>query len=121
MKAKRVVCIASAVLAVGVIIVSVPLLADSGKVEERPVTLDQLPPAVHSTILAEAGDHAIQELEEVRITKIYYEAEWIESGMEVEVKVAPDGTLLDRSTEEPHDEGDDDEDDDEEEDEGDDD
>jgi hypothetical protein len=118
MSAKHVVLIASAVLAVGVIVVSVPLLADGGSVKERPVTLDQLPPAVHSTILAEAGDHAIQELEEVRITKIFYEAEWIEGGMEVEIVVAPDGTVLERSTEDPDDEGDDDEpDDDEDEDE----
>jgi hypothetical protein len=126
---------ATAFLAVAVVALSVPLLADADteheKEQERQVTLEQLPPPVKTTVLKQAGEHSILELEEVRIgEKIYYEAEWMEGDLEVEIQIAPDGTLLGRSTEEPDDEGNDDDDgedqgdagnDDEEDDEGDDD
>lgn len=47
--------------------------------------------------------------EEERIgDELFYEAEWLADGMEVEVQVAPDGTLLGREIEEPDDDEDDD-------------
>lgn len=105
MRARRVVHYATAFLAVGVIGVTAALLACAEKVQERQVTLEQVPPAVKATVLNEAGDHPILELEEVRLgEKIYYEAEWMEGDLEVEIQVAPDGTLLGRLTEEPDDE-----------------
>lgn len=105
MRARRVVHYATAFLAVGVIGVTAALLACAEKVQERQVTLEQVPPAVKATVLKEAGDHPILELEEVRLgEKIYYEAEWMEGDLEVEIQVAPDGTLLGRLTEEPDDE-----------------
>lgn len=114
MRAKRVVLFTTAFLAVGVIGVTAPLLACAEKVQEREVTLEQVPSAVKATVLKEAGDHPILELEEVRLgEKIYYEAEWMEGGLEVEIQVAPDGTLLGRLTEEPDDDDNDDNDDDE--------
>lgn len=112
MRARRVVLYATAFLAVGVIGVTATLLACAEKVQERDVTLEQVPPAVKATVLKEAGDHTILELEEVRLgEKIYYEAEWMEGGLEVEIQVAPDGTLLGRSTEKPGDESNADDDD----------
>lgn len=109
MRARRVVLYATAFLAVGVIGVTATLLACAEKVQERDVTLEQVPPAVKATVLKEAGDHTILELEEVRLgEKIYYEAEWMEGDLEVEIQVAPDGTLRGRLTEEPDDEGNDD-------------
>lgn len=87
------------------------------KIQERQVKLDELPAPVKATILKEAGDHKLNEIEEVRAGKnVFYEAEWIEEGLEVEIRVAPDGKLLGRVTEEPDDEAEDDDDEDDEED-----
>ncbi len=67
---------------------------DKGKTEEK-VTLDQVPAAVKATILKEAGNNAITEIEkETKDGKVVYEAEWKVDGKEVEIKVAEDGTLL---------------------------
>ena len=72
--------------------------------EER-VTLDQVPAAVKATILEEAAGAKITEIErETKNGKTVYEAEFLLNGQEIEIKVAPDGTLLSREAE---DEGDD--------------
>ena len=55
------------------------------KCVERDVTLDELPPAVKAAILDAAGAHKIRELEEVtRPDGVFYEAEWLVDGKEVE-------------------------------------
>jgi uncharacterized membrane protein YkoI len=86
---------------------------------EKEVTIDEIPAAVKTTILAEANGATIQEIEmETEDGKAVYEAEVIIDGQEVDIVVAPDGTLLGKETEgDDDDEGDDDndEDDDEEE------
>ena len=90
---------------------------DKGREEEieRAVTLDQLPAPVKATILKEAGTHTILEIEEVEVgDRLYYDAEWIDNGMEVEISVAPDGMLLERSVGESDEADDDDDDDDDE-------
>ena len=73
---------------------------DDGEVE-REITLDQVPEAAREVILAEAGDHPILEVEEVHVNReIFYEAEWIDDGMEVEIVVTPDGEIVGREVEE---------------------
>ena len=70
------------------------------KEQERKVTLQQLPAPVKATILKEAGKGKIREIEEVtRGSEKFYEAEWIRGGKEVEIKVAPDGKLLNKEVE----------------------
>ena len=90
---------------------SVSALAE-GKKTEKGVTIDQVPAAVKATILKEAGDNKIDEIEEVSIDGevAYYEAEWDSGGKEIEIKVAPNGKLLSREVEDDDDEDDDDED-----------
>ncbi|MHC4403535.1 MAG: PepSY-like domain-containing protein [Planctomycetota bacterium] len=69
--------------------------------QEREVTLKQVPPRVKATILREAGGNEIQEIEEVtRGDDRFYEAAWIKDGKEVEIKVAANGKLLGKETEE---------------------
>jgi hypothetical protein len=78
---------------------------------ERSVTLEELPPAVKATILKEAGTHKVRDIEEITLPdRVFYEAEWKVDGQEIEIKVAPDGTLLRSDAED--DDGDDEEDDD---------
>lgn len=77
---------------------------------EKEVTIDQVPVAVKATILAEANGATIQEIEmETESGKTVYEAEVIIDGQEVDIVVAPDGTLLGKEIEdEDDDEGNDD-------------
>ncbi len=83
---------------------------DDGEDEQR-VSLDQLPPAVKATILAEAKGAQIKEIErETTRNGAVYEAEWVENGHDVEIKVAPDGKLLKREVEQEDDADDDDDD-----------
>ncbi len=84
--------------------------AGGGRKTEKDVTIDQVPTAVKATILKEAGDHKIEEIEEVsRDGKVvYYEAEWKADGKEIEIEVAPDGKLLSREVEDDDDDDDDD-------------
>jgi len=72
-----------------------------GKKTEQQVTLEQVPPKVKATILKEAGENEIEEIEKVSLGKkvLYYEAEWMEGENEVEIKVAPSGKLLDKEVE----------------------
>ena len=68
--------------------------------EEVDVTLDQVPDAVRQTILREAAGATITEIErETRNGKTTYEAEFMSNGREIEIKIAPDGTVLKRETE----------------------
>jgi uncharacterized membrane protein YkoI len=92
--------LAAGVLVLGLVAAGAVYAEESkGKTEEK-VTIDQVPAAVKATILKEAGDHKITEIEkETRDGKTIYEAEWIADGKEVEIKVAEDGTLLGKETE----------------------
>ena len=80
-----------------------------GKKTEKDVTIDQVPAAVKATILKEAGDNKIEEIEEVsRDGKVvYYEAEWKSGGKEIEIKVDPSGKLLSKEVEDDDDDDDD--------------
>ncbi|MBN1509656.1 MAG: PepSY-like domain-containing protein [Sedimentisphaerales bacterium] len=83
---------------------------DDGEDEQR-VSLDQLPPVVKATILAEAKGAKIKEIErETTKNGAVYEAEWVENGHDVEIKVAPDGKILKREVEQEDDADDDDDD-----------
>ena len=85
-----------------------PQPVDQGE-QERDVTIDEVPAAVKATILKEAGDNEIEEIEEETKNGVTtYEAEWHEGGKEIEIKVAPDGKLLAREVEDEDDDDDDD-------------
>jgi hypothetical protein len=63
--------------------------------DEKKVTIDQVPAAVKTTILAQANGAPITEIEEeTKHGKTIYEAEFTANGVTTEVKVAADGTLL---------------------------
>ena len=86
-----------------------------GKIVAREieVTIDQVPAAVKATILKEAAGNKIEEIEaETKNGTTTYEAEWHEGDKEIEIKVAPDGTLLKKEIEDDDEDGDDDDDDD---------
>jgi len=71
---------------------------------EKEVTIDQVPDAVRETILREAAGNTIEEIEEETENGVVtYEAEWHEDGKEIEIKVAADGTLLEREVEDDDD------------------
>ena len=63
--------------------------------QEVKITLEQVPEAVRTVILAAAGSAAIEEIEaETENGKTTYEAEWVAGGKEAKLKVAADGTVL---------------------------
>jgi hypothetical protein len=100
---KTLTCLAIAV-AFGLGVMTVSAWADGGckggKTEKK-VTIDQVPAAVKATILKEAGDNKITEIEEETKDGVtVYEAEWKVGGKEVEIKVAADGKLLSKKVEE---------------------
>ncbi len=77
--------------------------------EEREVSIDQVPAAVKATILAQAGTGTIEDVELGNENgQVIYEADVIIDGQEIEIKVAPDGTLVakDGENDEADDEGD---------------
>jgi uncharacterized membrane protein YkoI len=77
---------------------------DEDEEDEVKVTIDQVPEAVKATILREAGDNKIKEIEaETKDGKTVYEAEWIADGKEIEIKVAADGTILKKEVEDADD------------------
>ena len=86
--------------------------AIAGKESEKDVTIDQVPAAVKATILKEAGDNKIEEIEEVSKDGkvVYYEAEWKSGGKEIEIEVDPSGKLLSKEVEDDDDDDDDDDD-----------
>lgn len=80
---------------------------DDGE-EEEELTIEQVPAAVKATILAEAAGATVKEIErEFKNGQTVYEAEWVVNGQEIEIKVAPDGTLLKKQVEEDDDDDDD--------------
>ena len=84
------------------------LAAWAGDEHEEQVTLEEVPAAVKATILKESAGGKITEIErETQNGKTTYEAEFLLDGREIEIEIAPDGTLLSREVE---DEGDDDDD-----------
>ena len=81
---------------------------DDGE-EEEELTIEQVPAVVKATILAEAAGATVKEIErEFKNGQTVYEAEWMVNGQEIEIKVAPDGTLLKKKVEEEDDDEDDD-------------
>lgn len=81
---------------------------DDGE-NEQAVSIDQVPAPVKATILAEAKGAQVKEIErETTKAGVVYEAEWVENGHDVEIKVAPDGKLLKRQVEQEDDADDDD-------------
>jgi uncharacterized membrane protein YkoI len=86
----------------------VTLVAWAQDKHEEEVTLDQVPAAVKAAILKESAGGKITEIErETENGKTVYEAEFLLDGKEVEIQIAPDGTLLGREVEEEEDDGDD--------------
>lgn len=68
--------------------------------EEFEITWEELPPAVKATVLEQADGYEITELEEVNIgDQIFYEAEWLEGDMEVEIRMDETGKLIHREEE----------------------
>jgi hypothetical protein len=64
---------------------------------DREVDLADVPAPVRETILREAGVHKVSEVEEVTTEgSVHYEADWMEDGQEIEIRVDPSGNLLDR-------------------------
>ncbi|MFO8013739.1 MAG: hypothetical protein R6X20_10595 [Phycisphaerae bacterium] len=92
--------------------VEVTVAAD-GKLLEREteIALKDVPAAARETILKEAAGTEVAEVEKVVAGgRITYEAEWKADGKEIEIKVAPDGTLLAKDVEDDDDDDDDDDD-----------
>ncbi len=86
----------------------VTLVAWAGDEQEEEVTLDQVPAAVKATILKESAGGKITEIErETKNGKTVYEAEFLRNGQEIEIKIAPDGTVLGREVEGEEDDEDD--------------
>jgi hypothetical protein len=80
---------------------------------EREVSLKDIPKAARDTIVTQAGDNPILEVEEqTRRGGKVYEAEWRENGKEVEVTVSADGKLLGKQVGDDDDEDDDEDEDD---------
>lgn len=103
---KRIMIAVIAALVLGGLAASVVVWAEDE--QEREVKLEDLPEAVKEAILEEAGENEILEIEEVQSDgRLYYEADWLEDGKEVEIQVGIDGSLIDRETEDGED-GDDD-------------
>lgn len=84
------------------------LMSYAAWADEEEVSIDQVPAAVKATILKEAAGAKITEIErETKDGKTIYEAEFLQDGKEIELKIAPDGTLLGRKIEEEEDDEDD--------------
>ncbi len=90
------------------VISTVSLMAWAEDKREEEITLEQVPAAVRATILKEAAGAKITEVErETKNGKTVYEAEFLRDGQEIEVKIAPDGTVLSREVEHEGDDEDD--------------
>ena len=75
---------------------------DDGKVleVEEFMKMEELPPAVQETVKAESAGAEIKELVlETEGGKTFYEVEFEKDGKEYEVKIAEDGTVLEREIE----------------------
>lgn len=65
--------------------------------DEEEVSLDEVPAAVKATLLKEAKGATIGEIEKGNENgKTVYEAEFKVDGKKVEIKIAEDGTVLER-------------------------
>jgi uncharacterized membrane protein YkoI len=86
---------------IGVSVISMLTLVTWANDEhEETVTLEQVPAAVKATILKESAGGEIKEIEvETERGKTFYEAEFVRNGKTIEIKVAPDGTLLETEEE----------------------
>jgi uncharacterized membrane protein YkoI len=85
----------------------VAFAAWAGDEHEEEVSLEQVPAAVKATILRESAGGKITEIErETKNGKTSYEAEFLRDGQEIEIKIAPDGTLLGRAVESEEDDED---------------
>jgi uncharacterized membrane protein YkoI len=86
---------------IGVSVISMLTLVTWANDEhEETVTLEQVPAAVKTTILKESAGGEIKEIEvETERGKTFYEAEFVRNGKTIEIKVAPDGTLLETEEE----------------------
>jgi uncharacterized membrane protein YkoI len=72
--------------------------------DEEQVSMDQVPAVVRATILAQAGNGTIEEIDlENEDGQTTYEADVTIDGQEVEIKVAADGTLLGKEIDEDDD------------------
>ncbi|MCA9758994.1 MAG: hypothetical protein KDA27_24590 [Candidatus Eisenbacteria bacterium] len=72
---------------------------DAGETE-RVIALEQVPEAARKVILQESAGYTVVEVDEVtQGDAIYYEAEWIVGGNEVEVAVDAEGKILGREVE----------------------
>lgn len=77
-------------------------VTEAGDVEEweKHVTMDELPGAVRATVEQETGGAKIEELvQETEDGKMFYEVEFEKDGKEHEVKIAEDGSILEREME----------------------
>jgi uncharacterized membrane protein YkoI len=80
------------------------VVSSDGKIvsKTKQITIDDVPKAVKETILKEAGKNEIKDVEvTTEGDKTTYEAEWTDNGKEVDLKVAPDGKVISKNTEEP--------------------
>jgi uncharacterized membrane protein YkoI len=65
----------------------------------KDVTIDDVPKAVKETMLKEAGANKIEDIEVITEgDKTTYEAEWIDNGKEVDLKVSPDGKIISKES-----------------------
>ena len=77
--------------------------ADEGEkeVEGKEITLDKAPKAVQETILKVAGTNEVKDIEVItKGDETIYKAEWTENGKEIDLKVAPDGKIISKESEE---------------------
>jgi hypothetical protein len=73
---------------------------DAQKDKEVKITIDQVPAPAKKTILAEAGKNKIVEIEkETEDGGVFYEAKWLINKKAVEIKVTPDGKLVEKEFE----------------------
>ncbi len=81
---------------------------DDEEDDDEHLTLNELPAAVKATILKEAAGAPIREIErETEHGRTIYEAEVIIDGREIEIEVAPDGTLLSKKADDEEEDDDD--------------
>lgn len=73
------------------------LLLPASALAGQDLTLDELPDPVRQTVMAEVGDAQIHDIErDDDGREPHYEVEFEADGVEYELDVAPDGTLLNR-------------------------
>jgi uncharacterized membrane protein YkoI len=73
------------------------VLTSDGKIANvtKQIGIDDVPKAVKETMLKEAGGNTIKDVEVITEgNKTIYEAEWMENGKEIDLKVSPDGKVI---------------------------